>query len=356
MATKKKCTKCGVEKYPTKDFYTSNSSNYADKKYPVCKACLLKKINITENEHPNDEQVLKRVQEVLLELNRPFMYLIWEKSIEESEKTKKDVFGMYMKNIALSYKKATWKDSEFNSVGKTEEVGKKQAIPDKVEVVEAPPEEDNQNKNDVLRMLGYNPFEFEPKEDQRHLFNKLVDFLDEGTLEDSFKLPAVIEIVKSFNQLDKINNAISRIMSDVDSFSQNVGSVNSLVGAKDKMLKSVLALAKDNGISVNHNNNKSKGAGTLSGIIKTLQEKGFEEAAVNLFDIETAQGMRQVADLSNQSIMNQLQFDENDYTSMIMEQRELLQKSEDKVISLEEENRKLKKELMSYKRVGDIDG
>jgi len=261
-----------------------------------------------------------------------------------------------MKNIALSYKKATWKDSEFNSVGKTQETGKKQVVPDKVEVVEAPPEEDNQNKNDVLRMLGYNPFEFEPKEDQRHLFNKLVDFLDEGTLEDSFKLPAVIEIVKSFNQLDKINNAISRIMSDVDSFSQNVGSVNSLVGAKDKMLKSVLALAKDNGISVNHNNNKSKGAGTLSGIIKTLQEKGFEEATVNLFDIETAQGMRQVADLSNQSIMNQLQFDENDYTSMIMEQRELLQKSEDKVISLEEENRKLKKELMSYKRVGDIDG
>src|SRR5690606_4824362 len=106
------------------------------------------------------------------------------------------------------------------------------------------------------------------------------------------------------------------------------------------------------GISVKHNNQKSKGAGTLSGIIKTLNEKGIEDGEVNLFDIETAKGMKQVADISNQSIMAQLQFDENDYTSMIMEQRDIIQELDSNVMKLEEENRRMKKELMKYKGLG----
>ncbi|HYK73843.1 MAG TPA: hypothetical protein VEV44_12095, partial [Pseudoneobacillus sp.] len=86
-------------------------------------------------------------------------------------------------------------------------------------------------------------------------------------------------------------------------------------------------------------------------IIKTLQEKGFEEGEVNLFDVETSKGMRQVADLSNKSIVSQLQFDENDYTEMILEQREIIQELDSKVIKLEEENRLLKKELIKYRKM-----
>jgi hypothetical protein len=112
-----------------------------------------------------------------------------------------------------------------------------------------------------------------------------------------------------------------------------------------------MKLAAENGISVKHNTQKSKGAGTLTGIIKTLQEKGFEEGEVNLFDIETSQGIRQVSDLSNKSIVAQLQFDENDYTSMLMEQREIIQELDNKVMKLEEENRLLKKEIIKYRKL-----
>ncbi|MBD8839477.1 hypothetical protein IFU39_16815 [Paenibacillus sp. CFBP 13594] len=133
---------------------------------------------------------------------------------------------------------------------------------------------------------------------------------------------------------------------DVDSLITNAGTIKSLIEAKGKLYKSVLDLAKDNGISVNHNNNKSKGSGTLSGIIKQLQEKGFEEASVNLFDIETCAGMSQVADISNESIFKQLQFDENDYSAMLIEQREIIGDLSGKVTKYEEEIRVLKKELL----------
>jgi hypothetical protein len=347
--SKKECLKCKKPKRFKEDFYLSNSPNHADNKYPVCKDCIKASLKLDE---PLSQESIDSVKSVLLEMNRPFLYSQWVSSIEESERTKRYVFGMYYKNVVLNYKTYTWLDSEFefaeNSLTETTNV----EVLEKENVVVI----DDRSKDDVLRMLGYDPFEHETKEDKKQLYNRLVDFLDESTLEDGFKLQAVIEIVKGFNQIDKINHAITNITSDVAKLATNSGGIKSLIDSKKNILQSLMKLAEDNGISVKHNNQKSKGAGTLSGIIKTLQEKGFEEGEVNLFDIETAQGIRQVADLSNQSIVAQLQFDENDYTSMLMEQREIIQELDAKVMKLEEENRLLKKEIIKYRKIeSDVD-
>jgi hypothetical protein len=252
---------------------------------------------------------------------------------------------MYLKNVSLNHKDWNWTDSEFESAQINEIVQISDGEIQNIVVI------DDRSKDDVLRMIGYDPFEHETKEDKKQLYNRLVDFLDESTLEDGFKLSAVIEIVKGFNQIDKINHAITNITSDIGKLATNSGGIKSLIDSKKNILASLIKLAEENGISVKHNNQKSKGAGTLSGIIKTLQEKGFEEGEINLFDIETAQGIRQVADLSNQSIVAQLQFDENDYTSMILEQREIIQELDSKVGKLEEENRLLKKEIIKYRKL-----
>ncbi len=177
----------------------------------------------------------------------------------------------------------------------------------------------------------------------------LINFLDESTIEDGFKLQAVVEIVAGFNQIDKINQAITSITNDTKKMSSNSGGIKTLVETKKSISSSLVNLAKENGISAKHNNEKSKGAGTLSGIMKTLQEKGIEEADINSYDINTAEGIRQVADLSNESILKQLQFDENDYTQMLVEQRELIQELDSKSKNLEEENRLLKKEKFNEK-------
>ena len=204
----------------------------------------------------------------------------------------------------------------------------------------------------LFRSVGYDPFENENFADKKYLYNTLVDFLDESTLEDSFKLPTVIEIVKSFNQIDKINQALAIMTADINNVANSVGGVKSLFEAKDKMYRSLLALAKDNGISVNHATHKSKGAGTLSGIIKDLHERKIPGSEVNLFDIETCQGIKQVADISNKSIIEQLIFDENDYAEMIAKQREMLLSLTESNSKLEEENRLLKTKIYNYE--GDL--
>jgi hypothetical protein len=337
----KQCLKCTKEK-KIGDFYMSNSPNHADGKFPVCKQCIKKDLKLSS---PLSQEAIDSVKNVLLEMNRPFIFTQWQSSVDESSRTGRELFGMYYKNILLNFKSYGWKDSEFESK------------PIEHEIIDSHPIEiqdtvtvSNRDKDDILRMLGYDPFEYESNDDKKHLYSDLVNFLDESTLEDGFKLQAVIEIVKGFNQIDKINQAITNITNDIDKLSTNSGGIKSLIDSKKNILASLIKLAEDNGISVKHNNQKSKGAGTLSGIIKTLQEKGFEEAEVNIFDVETAQGIKQVADLSNQSIMNQLQFDENDYTGMIIEQREMIQELDAKVIKLEEENRLLKKEIIKYQK------
>ncbi|MBT2759860.1 hypothetical protein [Paenibacillus sp. ISL-20] len=341
----KACSSCKETRSTQRYFYVSYSSFNADGRIDICKICLKKNL---------DYNNIQTIKDVLLQINRPFIYQLWESALEEWKNTNKDLFGIYMKNLNLAdFRELTWKDSDETvrkSNVKNKDIGNINVI-DKIE--NELTKIDDKNKVDVIRMLGYDPFESELEQDKGRLYDKLVDFLDESTLEDGFKLPAVIEIVKTFNQIDKINTALSLISSDVQSVATNAGGIKSLIDTKEKMLKSVLALAKDNGISVNHNNNKSKGAGTLSGIIKQLQEKGFEEAEVNLFDIETCEGMKQVADISNESIYKQLQFDENDYTDMIMQQREMIRELETKNASLEEANRKLRKEILKLQTQGE---
>jgi hypothetical protein len=340
---RKKCLKCEKEKRMKEDFYMSNSPNHADNKFPVCKTCIKENLKLDE---PMSQEAIDSVKSILVEMNRPFLYTQWVSSVEESERTNRELFGMYYKNIIFNYKSYGWKDSEFESKTLENEIIKSPTteVQDAVIV-------NNRDKDDILRLLGYDPFEYESNEDKKQLYSRLVDFLDESTLEDGFKLQAVIEIVKGFNQIDKINQAITTITNNSEKLSTNPGGISSLITAKKNILDSLMKLAAENGISVKHNNQKSKGAGTLSGIIKALQEKGFEEAEVNLFDIETAQGIRQLADLSNQSIVNQLQFDENDYTGMIIEQREMIQELDTKVMKLEEENRLLKKEIIKYQKI-----
>ena len=80
--------------------------------------------------------------------------------------------------------------------------------------------------------------------------------------------------------------------------------------------------------------------------MREMQQIGFDKNDVNLFDIKTCEAMKQIADLSNQSIMEQLTFDSNDYTEMIKEQRDQLVEYQGLAETLQEENRILKNKII----------
>lgn len=101
--TKKACLKCQKEKRVV-DFFLSNSQLHADSRYPVCKECLKENLNVND---------LKSVQDLLMQMNRPFFMDLWISSFDEYKRTGRESFGLYLKNVQLNYKNSTWKDSVF---------------------------------------------------------------------------------------------------------------------------------------------------------------------------------------------------------------------------------------------------
>lgn len=332
--TMSQCVCCGQTKDKEMNFYKSYSVILQSNDYRmiICKDCV-QKIYFDLVKKYNDAKLSLYYLCRLLDVY--FNESVYESALTQANNQGSNVCVIYFQkvNSLPQCSKKTFFDSTNIDV---DDKG------NPVQKVSHYTEEDKQNKSDVIRMVGYDPFETENDHDKKYLYNLLVDYLDESTVEDSFKLPIVIEIVKTFNQINKINQALAMLTEDPTALSGQVGNLKSLTDAKQKLYNSILSMAKDNGISVNYNNNKSKGSGTLSGIIKKLQELDFKESDVNVFDIETEKGIRQVADVSNKSIIQQLMFDENDYTDMIAQQRDMIKELTDKCETLEEENRVLK--------------
>lgn len=93
-----------------------------------------------------------------------------------------------------------------------------------------------------------------------------------------------------------------------------------------------------------------KTAGTLTGKIKEMHELRLDEEKANLYDIRTSEGMRQVSDMSNDSIISRLKLAENDYADIVADQRDMVRKAQDAEAKAKEELRLALVELDNLKK------
>ena len=77
-----------------------------------------------------------------------------------------------------------------------------------------------------------------------------------------------------------------------------------------------------------------------------MAENGYRDIEVNLFDIKTSEAFKQIDQLSNENIANQLTLDNNDYSEIVKEQREELLSVTNELEALREENRILKNKII----------
>lgn len=352
-----RCAMCGkVKDQETKFYYDTNPVLGGSSFSRICRECA-KAIACRRDKNGEDHEPTKEsVIDTLRILDKPFLETVWNASIQESEnlvtgKTKNNVWSSYIKNIQMiNYVGMTFKDSDMfkEKIKYPDEIEKEQS--EKVNDMPADVRETFElNKKTTLRFLGYDPFENEPVAEQPILYAKLVNYFDESVREDGLKLEAVIEIVQSFKDVKTINDAISQYKTQLGENPNVIATIKSLAETKQKMISSALALAKDNGISVNYNNSKSKGAGTLSGIIKELSEMNLEEAEINTFDYETNEAISVIMERSFENQMKQINPDENDWEREVSHQAKLLntlQKERDKAVEycrlLRKENKDLK--------------
>lgn len=369
---KKKCNFCHEEKKMT-DFYISkNPIHSADERVPICKECIAKS-SLNEDGTINELELNK----ILKLIDRPYYKDLIESSIQsfirehsyvEEEKAQyygKEILQKYFTLIAMRQDRAkSYEDSERDGfIHRTsnvpqstkERIAQKYAdiTEKKIDVTEAKKDteikwskEDKQNMKYIISKLGYDPFEDVGLDDfdKKYCFNLLSGYFDtSGILEDGHKKQCVIEIAMLYCQCRKITEALNSELSKSES---NETKINKLTSSKSSLLSSIATIAKDNNISSNYNKNSNQGQDSISSMIKEMEKNGFQEIKVNLFDIKTSEAFRQIDEISNQNIANQLTLDSSEYSEIVKEQREMIKSFEIELETLREENRNLKNKII----------
>ena len=348
MATKQEVTSeeylcycCGNTRTRS-NFYTSTDPFNSVGVTPYCKECLEKIARNYNNNYKEFGDVTKTSLMAACErADVPYIETLWESSYNEVndpglKKPKTNVWAAYIKNVKMpQYNGKRWRDGDIFKDGG---INIKNDTEDKIATTMTAEvlDEYKTNKRDIIRLIGYDPFANYPVEqDLPVLYAQLISFIDEETKNDGMKMNAVIQIVQAFNQIQKLNDAINELSADTKKLNSNNGTIKQHADTISKLLSGANALAKDNGISVNFNNSKSKGQNTLTGKMKELDLIGFRDAKINMYDIDYCKGMQQVAEISAKAQVDQIGFDENVMMERSNIRRELvddLQKQRDKAV------------------------
>lgn len=303
-------------------------------------------------------------------MNYPFILQSWTSAISDAEKTKKHVFGLYLKHFNNKNKESmTYKDGDTNlstsdiirlstTRGMTpkvlEEEKKKKNSSKKIEFDNSEleiTEEDIILQKDLLRRLDYDPFIEYSGLDRKQLYQELSSYLeDEGVVEDKFLVSVLIQIIKSNNQIKKLDDVIGSLTTDVESVRNSAAEIGKLVAAKKALQDSVGSLAKENKISVKNRTDAGLKKSALGYKMAHYRGLGFKDAEEDFYDMNVSKGVQVSADISIASIFNQLKMSESDYADILQKQAADLISFQKKIMDLEDDNRKLNVIIDAYAR------
>lgn len=329
------CPYCLKEKKKG-EFYVCTDPKVLTGITSMCKDCVKKiALNWDENRQEYGACTKKSVMDALEYIDRPFLENLWNSSYAEwanqdAKLRRTTIWDCYIKNVSMiNYRGMRWRDGDiFNTYVEDAkqvaalESGNKEAAQTLIDSQEVS-NEFEKNRKDVIRLLGYDPFEGEKLEDQPLLYSQLIGYLDLGGdgNDDIMRTSSAITIVRGFLQQTKLDDKLAKVMANSNS---NAAEMKTLLDAKKNVSSTISLLAEQSCLSLKHNKNASKGENTWTGKIKKLKDLNLREAEVNGFDIGTCRGMQQVLEMSDASIMRQLSLDESEWSDMVAEQRQKL--------------------------------
>ena len=353
------CPHCGELKNKTAFYVSSDPAVSIGVAFP-CKDCAEK---IARRYDPKTREysdvIESSLKNALMYLDKPFLKTLWDSAYNEVhdpslKQPKHNMWTAYIKSVQMvNYKTMRWRDGDFDNepsnTKNTDLVNDDYIAPDVAEELE-------RNRRDVVRLVGYDPFEKEQLEDKPLLYAQTVGYLDmSGNNDDAMRTSSVITIVRGFLQIQKLDDMIAQSMMNAVKSGAS-GEIKAFLDAKQKISSTISQLAEQNCISLKHNKNNTKGENTWTGKVRIMKEMNLREAEVNIFDAETAIGLAQVADISNASILKQINLDENDYVQMLTEQKKMIEDLNKKANEAIEKARILLRENIDLKKLLEENG
>ena len=353
------CPHCGKTKKKSEFYVSTDPAVIIGVAFP-CKDCsenIARRYNPKTGEYSDMTEA--SLKSALMYLDKPFLKTLWDSAYNEVhdpslKQPKHNMWKAYIKSVQMvNYKTMRWRDGDFDdeppNTKNTDLVNDDYIAPDVAEELE-------RNRRDVVRLVGYDPFEKEQLEDKPLLYAQTVGYLDmSGNNDDAMRTSSVITIVRGFLQIQKLDDMIAQSMMNAVKSGAS-GEIKAFLDAKQKISSTISQLAEQNCISLKHNKNNTKGENTWTGKVRIMKEMNLREAEVNIFDAETATGLAQVADISNASILKQISLDENDYVQMLTEQKKMIEDLNKKANEAIEKARILLRENIDLKKLLEENG
>lgn len=309
----------------------------------ICKECAKKLYEFLYYEKSNKDGLLA-MQNFCGYLNIYFdkdLYLSSKQDMEE-DNSKKHIIEYYLKNVNSSdmYRTKNYFDSPNIYQNKDEKEIQINNVDTENNCI-GWNKEDKKNRELILKMVGYDPFDYETDENKKMLYKDLLGMLEQGMEYDQVKLQAAIQIVTSFLKVREMNQLYRKKQDE----GASVTELKSLSDLKKKELDAITNFSRDNGFSERYATAKAKGENTFTGIINKMNEAKFEKAILNKYDIETSETISQAAEASMKAIFSQLSLGEAEVWKLAQEQLGELQKLRRQNASLQEQLRKANYEI-----------
>ena len=350
MNEKHHCVMCGSYKI-RENFYLQRNSNYDSKISFICKDCLWDIIYQKDEYGVRHKASRKSLIQGLCYFNKPFYTQLYEECVaEESSSLKQlDFAKLYLNKInAPKYEGQSFLDSDLLV---TKEV-----------IVSDTSEFDNETKQqlyrdikDVVEIVGYDPFVRENASDKPFLYSQLLALIDDNddSDRDVYKIQSCISITRDFLKMQKYDNMITEMLNDPAklSGSSSIKMMNDLNTTKTNLQNTINKTAAENNLSEKGNKRSIRGDKSWTGKLKAMKDLNLRDAEINGFDLGTSKGMRQILDLSHESILSQLKLQDNEYAEMLAEQRTMLKEAQEKADLNEELFRLVLRENVDLKKL-----
>lgn len=325
------CTSCGTEldRGDGKFYKNSYSRDYKsnDCYVHLCRKCTAEMFEEYKTKY-GDQRLAVMI--MCAKLDFPYYHSLYETVNAKNETFS---FGMYTRQI----NNAQYKGKTFATTLAEGEL--ERTVKESVEEAEEFwPIEERRAKNEVVKLMGHDPFLGYTAKDRRYLFTEFLHYLDDDELlADQYKVSQLIQLLNNNNQINEYDKAISKL----DPV-KHIDDLKLLSSLKKDLVVSNEKIAKENGFSVKSRGEQKSGRGTLTGLMRDMREKDLKEVESNFYDQLRSPASRWATDISMQSMLENIQLDENDVNDIVEMQREMVRKAQDENDVLKEEKRLLK--------------
>ena len=331
-----RCTRCGVEvSVPSNKFWKINSNTHRANNgyFHLCKNCINELYEDYLLQYGDKEKALIVICHLMdIKFNRNAFYEL--NDIDEF------TISNYLRKLSIA-KRATNTSTFTQSLMAGDFF--KSVEESRIETEDTWSIGDKRIKNEVVALIGYDPFIGNTANDRKALFGELIKWLDDDeVLNDPYKLT---QIVNNNHQIKQCDIAISslNLLDDTETLKILNTMKRDLVANNDK-------IAKENGISAKNKMNKRVGRGTLTGLMREARDKNFSEIETNFYNQRRSQSAMWAAEVSMKALKGNMFLDENDVNEIFEEQKRLNEQNSLENMALAERNRLAYIELMAREK------